>query len=90
MLTNTHWVRFNQRLFTHEEAVSNTKVLFQATKDAEVRRIIHVSITNPGIASDPPYFRGKAELELALTSLGISHCILRPTGNRHPVPVLFS
>jgi NADH dehydrogenase len=29
--------------------------------------------------SDLPYFRGKAELELDLQRLGISHCILRPT-----------
>ncbi|HEY3915538.1 MAG TPA: NAD-dependent epimerase/dehydratase family protein [Verrucomicrobiae bacterium] len=77
-LINTYWVRFDHRLFTHSEAVANTKVLFQAAKDAGVRRIIHVSITNPDIRSDLPYFSGKAELESALTSLGMSYCILRP------------
>jgi NADH dehydrogenase len=38
-----------------------------------------VSITNPDVHSDLPYFSGKAELESALASLGLSYCILRPT-----------
>lgn len=79
VLINTYWVRFDHRLFTHGQAVGNTKILFQAAKDAGVRRIVHVSITNPDPQSDLPYFRGKAELESALTSLGVSCCILRPT-----------
>ena len=79
VLINTYWVRFDHGLFTHNEAVANTKVLFQAAKNAGVRRIVHVSITNPDIHSDLPYFSGKAELESALSSLGISYCILRPT-----------
>lgn len=78
-LLNTYWVRFDHRLFTHRQAIANTKVLFQAAKDAGVRRIVHVSITNPDIRSDLPYFRGKAEVESALESLGISYCVLRPT-----------
>jgi NADH dehydrogenase len=78
VLINTYWVRFNHRLFNHDEAVANTKILFRAAKDAGVRRIVHLSITNPDIHSDLPYFRGKAELELFLASLGVSHCILRP------------
>jgi NADH dehydrogenase len=59
--------------------VRNSKVLFEAAKEAGVRRIVHVSITNPDLNSDLPYFRGKAELEAALGTLGVSHCILRPT-----------
>jgi NADH dehydrogenase len=79
ILVNTYWVRFDHRLFTHEQAVANTKTMFSAAKEAGVRRIIHVSITNPDIHSDLPYFRGKAELERALVALGVSYCILRPT-----------
>ena len=79
VLINTYWVRFDHRLFTHHQAVANTKILFQAAKDAGVRRIVHVSITNPDSASDLPYFRGKAELESNLVSAGVSYCILRPT-----------
>jgi NADH dehydrogenase len=78
-LINTYWVRFDHRLFTHGEAVANTKVMFHAAKEAGVRRILHVSITNPDINSDLPYFRGKAELERELKGLGVPYCILRPT-----------
>jgi NADH dehydrogenase len=77
-LINTYWVRFNHRMFTHEQAVANTRVLFSVAKDAGVRRIVQVSITNPDSTSDLSYFRGKAELESALKSLGVSYCILRP------------
>jgi uncharacterized protein YbjT (DUF2867 family) len=78
-LVNTYWVRFDHRLFTHGQAVANTRILFSAAKEAGVRRIVHVSITNPDSTSDLPYFRGKAELESALMGLGLSYCILRPT-----------
>lgn len=78
VLINTYWVRFNHRLFTHRQAVANSKILFQAAKDAGVRRIVHVSITNPDIHSNLTYFSGKAEVEAALTSSGVSYCILRP------------
>jgi NADH dehydrogenase len=78
-LVNTYWVRFDHRLFTHGQAVANTKILFSAAKEAGVRRIVHISITNPDITSDLPYFHGKAELESALRGLGVSYYILRPT-----------
>ena len=78
VLINTYWVRFDHRLFSHAAAVRNTTVLFRAARDAGVRRIVHVSITNPDISSDLPYFRGKAELEAELRALGTSYCILRP------------
>lgn len=71
-------MRFDHRLFTHEQAVANTKILFAAAKQAGVQRIVHLSITNPDSASDLPYFRGKAELESYLKNLGVSYCILRP------------
>jgi len=79
VLINTYWVRFDHKLFTHAEAVANTRALFGAAKSAGVRRIVHVSITNPDVHSSLPYFNGKAELEQALQSLGLSYCILRPT-----------
>ena len=59
--------------------MENTRALFGAAKRAGVRRIVHVSITKPDIHSSLPYFKGKAELEQILQSLGLSHCILRPT-----------
>jgi len=77
-LINTYWVRFDHRRFTHLKAVENTKVLFHAAKRAGVRRIVHVSITNPDRHSALPYFSGKAELESELEALGPAYCMLRP------------
>ncbi len=79
VLYNTYWVRFNHRLFTHADAVRNTLALFEAARKAGVRRVVHVSITNPSEASRLEYFRGKAELEQALSQSGLSYAILRPT-----------
>ncbi len=79
VLYNTYWVRFDHKTFTHREAVANTLTLFQAAKHAGVRRIVHVSITNPSAESPLPYFSGKAELEAALRDSGLSYAILRPT-----------
>jgi NADH dehydrogenase len=78
-LVNTYWVRFDHADFTHGQAVRNTLRLFEAAEAADVRRVVHVSITNPSIESPLPYFRGKAELEAALRASGLSHAILRPT-----------
>ena len=79
VLYNTYWVRFNYRTFSHSEAVDNTLALFVAAKQAGVRRVVHVSITNPSETSHLEYFRGKARLERALIESGLSYAILRPT-----------
>lgn len=78
VLYNTYWVRFNHRLFTHADAVQNTLTLFRCAQQAGVRRIVHVSITNPSEDSPLEYFSGKARLERALMESGISYAILRP------------
>ncbi|MDR1922608.1 MAG: NAD(P)H-binding protein [Candidatus Adiutrix sp.] len=75
---NTYWVRFNHSRFTHDQAVKNTRILFQAAKEAGVKRVAHISITNPSLDSPFEYFRGKAELERDLAETGLSHAILRP------------
>jgi uncharacterized protein YbjT (DUF2867 family) len=77
-LFNTYWVRFDFEDFTHAQAVQNTKTLFGCAQDAGVRRVVHISITNPDRNSALPYFAGKAELEIALRHSGLSHAILRP------------
>jgi NADH dehydrogenase len=79
VLYNTYWVRFSRGDITHETAVRNTKILFDAAHEAGVRRIVHVSITNPSADSPLPYFQGKAELERYLAQLDVSHAIVRPT-----------
>lgn len=77
-LYNTYWVRFTHGGVTFAEAVQNTKALFTAAKQAGVRRVVHVSITNPSLTSPLPYFHGKAQLEEFLRAAGLSYAILRP------------
>ncbi|MBI5694296.1 MAG: NAD(P)H-binding protein [Nitrospirae bacterium] len=77
-LYNTYWVRFNHGNFSHSEAVENTKTLLDAAKAAGIKRIVHVSITNPSEDSPFEYFRGKAVLEKYLAGLGVSYAIIRP------------
>ena len=79
VLYNTYWVRFNHALFTHAQAVEKTLVLFEAAQRAGVRRVVHISITNPTEDSPLEYFSGKARLERALRESGLSYAILRPT-----------
>lgn len=79
VLYNTYWVRFNHRSFTHADAVKNTLILFEAAKKAGVKRIVHISITNPSPDSPLEYFSGKARLEKALIESGMSYTVLRPT-----------
>lgn len=78
VLHNTYWVRFNHARFTHSAAVDNTLRLFEAAAEAGVRRVVHVSVTNPSEDSPLEYFRGKARLERALQESGLSYAILRP------------
>ncbi|HTS11111.1 MAG TPA: NAD(P)H-binding protein [Candidatus Limnocylindrales bacterium] len=77
-LFNTYWVRFNYGRTTFDEAVANGRMLFAAARDAGVRKVVHVSITNPSLDSPLPYYRGKAQLESALRQSGLRYAILRP------------
>lgn len=78
-LYNTYWVRFDRRDETHDRAVRNTIALIRAAKIAGIRRIVHISITNPSVDSNLPYFRGKARLEDEIRRSQISYAIVRPT-----------
>jgi uncharacterized protein YbjT (DUF2867 family) len=78
-LYNTYWVRFAHGQVSHELAVANSRLLFAAAAAAGVRRIVHISITNPSPTAADSYFRGKARVEQALAECGIpSHAIARP------------
>lgn len=81
VLYNNYWVRFNytnQIHFGYGEAVENSRKLFSAARRAGVRRIVHISITNPSEDSPFEYFRGKAILEQEIMNSGLSYAILRP------------
>ena len=79
VLVNTYWIRFDKGNNTQPKAVANTKILIDAAAKAGVKRIIHISITNPSSDSQLPYFWGKAANEKAVMDSGMSYAILRPT-----------
>ncbi len=78
VLYNTYWVRFAHGEVDHARAVENTRRLLCAAEDAGVKRMVHVSITNPSSESSLSYFRGKAAVEDAIRSSSLSYAILRP------------
>jgi NADH dehydrogenase len=79
VLYNTYWVRFNLGDVSFQQAIANTRLLIQAAKDAGVRRLVHISVTNPPPDSSFPYFQGKYILEQAVQDCGLSFAIIRPT-----------
>jgi uncharacterized protein YbjT (DUF2867 family) len=78
-LYNTYWVWFPRGEVTFEAAVANSQTLIHAARDAGVRRIVHVSITNPSEDSPFAYFRGKARVEQMIRKSGLGYAIVRPT-----------
>ena len=78
-LYNTFWIRFARGLVNHELAVRNSRILIDAAVAAGVRRIVHISITNPSVDSTLPYFRGKAQVEGYIRQSGLTWSIIRPT-----------
>src|SRR5438132_2533792 len=89
-LYNTFWVRFDHGHTSFEQAIERSRSLFTAAHRAGVKRIVHLSITNPSVSSPLPYFRGKALVEDALAQAGVPYSIVRPTlifGGDHEVLV---
>jgi NADH dehydrogenase len=78
-LFNTYWVRFDHGEASYRKAVDNTRTLIRAARQAGVRRLVHLSITNAEPGSSLPYFQGKGVLEREIQGSGLSFAILRPT-----------
>ena len=79
VLYNTYWVRFPYGGVDFDSAIENSRTLIAAAERAAVRRIVHISITNPSLASPLPYFHGKAVVEKFVRESTLSYAILRPT-----------
>ncbi len=79
VLYNTYWVRFHHGRTRFGEAVANTRVLMGAARDAGVRRVVHISVSNPSEDSSLDYYAGKARAERAVRESGLSWAIVRPT-----------
>lgn len=79
VLYNTYSVRFPRRGTSFDQAVANTRTLVRAAEEAGVRRVAHISITNPSKGSRLAHFRGKAPAEEIVVGSALSHAITRPT-----------
>jgi len=79
VLYNTYWVRFHHGKVRFGDAVANTRILMGAARDAGVRRVVHISVSNPSEESPLDYYAGKARAERAVRESGLPWAIIRPT-----------
>ena len=79
VLYNTYWVRFHHGKARFGDAVANTRILMGAARDAGMRKVVHVSVSNPSEDSPLDYYAGKARAENAVRESGLPWAIVRPT-----------
>ena len=79
VLYTTYWVRFERGGSTFARAVENIRLLVDAACEAGVRRVVHISVSNPSERSPFAYYRGKALAEEAVAESGLSYAMVRPT-----------
>ena len=72
-------MRFNYRDWSFDQALENTRILFNCAVNAGVKKIVQISVTNPVENDELPYYRGKAQQEELLKETGLDHTIIRPT-----------
>jgi NADH dehydrogenase len=90
VLYNTYWIRYEYGSMTFDRAINNSKTLIECARQAGIKRIVHVSVTNASLDSPFPYFRGKAEVEQAVKMSGLSYAILRPALTFGPNDILIN
>ena len=78
-LYNTYWVRFRHARLSFGDAIANTRILAGAAAEAGVRKIVHISVSNPSPDSHLDYYAGKARTEEIVRSSGLRWAIVRPT-----------
>lgn len=74
---NSYWIRFPYKETSWRDAIINSYKLFKACKLAGVKKIVHISVTNPSLDSPYAYFKGKAVVEELLKRSGVKYTILR-------------
>jgi uncharacterized protein YbjT (DUF2867 family) len=78
-LYNTYWVRFRHGNLNFGQAIANTRILVGAAAEAGVRKVVHISVSNPTADSHLDYYAGKARTEEIVRSSGLRWAIVRPT-----------
>jgi NADH dehydrogenase len=79
VLYNTYWIRFPHSGMTFGDAVANTRTLVGAAAEAGVRKVVHISVSNPSLDSPLDYYAGKARAEEVVTESGLAWAVVRPT-----------
>ena len=79
VLYNTYWVRFRHGRVGFGDAVANTRILIGAAADAGVRKVVHISVSNPSVDSHLDYYVAKARAEDVVRGSGLRWAIVRPT-----------
>ncbi len=79
VLYNTYWVRFHRGRVRFGDAVANTRILLGAAREAGMRKVVHISVSNPSVDSPLDYYAGKARAETAVRESGLAWAIVRPT-----------
>jgi NADH dehydrogenase len=79
VLYNTYWVRFRHGRVSFGDAVANTRILIGAAAEAGVRKVVHISVSNPSVDSHLDYYVAKARAEDVVRGSGLRWAIVRPT-----------
>jgi NADH dehydrogenase len=79
VLYNTYWIRFPHSGLDFDDAVDNTKTLMSAAAEAGVRKVVHISVSNPTPDSPLDYYAGKARTEAVVRDSGLAWAVVRPT-----------
>jgi len=79
VLYNTYWIRFPHQNTGFGDAIANTRRLMGAAAAAGVRKVVHISVSNPSPDSPLPYYAGKAQTEVVVRESGLPWAVVRPT-----------
>ena len=79
VLYNTYWIRFPHAGTGFGDAIANTRRLMFAAAAAGVRRVVHVSVSNPSLDDPLDYYAGKARAEAVVRESRMQWAVVRPT-----------
>jgi uncharacterized protein YbjT (DUF2867 family) len=79
VLYNTYWIRFPHSGTGFGDAIANTRKLMGAAAAAGVRKVVHISVSNPRLDDPLDYYAGKARAEAVVRESGMHWAVVRPT-----------
>lgn len=79
VLYNTYWIRFPFAGTGFGDAIANTRRLMFAAAAAGVRKVVHISVSNPSLDDTLDYYAGKARAEKVVRESGLQWAVVRPT-----------